>query len=109
MLLSMRYGPGFFPNMLGYSAAPSVVVELFSVAEAMLSSDGFRQFLRVRPDQGPRARQIDFPQQWTRPASQLQSLLHLYGVPAIGSLELLDRRDLAVKSLGDINRPEYRS
>src|SRR5882724_4938037 len=109
MLLLMRYGPGFFPNVFGYRAAPSVIVELFSVEEAVLPPDCFRQLLRVRPDQGLRAREIDLTEQWTRPARQFQALLHLDGVPAIGRLELLDGGDLAVKRLGDINRPEFRS
>src|SRR6266571_7741019 len=104
MLLSLRSGPGPFSNILRYRIAPPVIVELFSVTEAMLSPNGLRELLRVSTDQRIRAGQVDFPQQRTRPAGQIQALLNLYGITAISGLERLDRGDFALKCLRDINR-----
>src|SRR5256885_975537 len=101
MLLSLRSGLGPFPNVLGYRTAPPVIVELFSIAEAVLSPDGLRKFLHVSPNQCLRTGRIDITKQWTRPACQIQALLHLHGVTAIGGLELFDRRDFAMKPLCD--------
>src|SRR5215471_17935001 len=105
----MRCGPRSFPNVIGYRVAPSVIVELFSISEAMLAPDRLRQLLRVRADHGLRTRNIDFPQQRTRPACQFQALLHLHGVSAIGSSEFLEGGGLAVESLADIHWTELRS
>src|SRR6266542_4476536 len=108
MLLSVGYGLGFLPNILRYRTSPPVIVELFSVAEAMLSPDRLRKFLRVSPNQCLRGRQINFRQQRTWPACQFQALLHLHGVTAIGGIELLDRDDFAIELLRDVNRAELR-
>src|SRR2546426_7702692 len=94
--------------MLRYRTAPPVIVELFSVAKAMLAPDRLGKLLGVSPYQRIRRRRIDFPQQRTGPACQLQALLHLHGVTAIGGLELLDRGHLAIKSRRDVNRAELR-
>ncbi len=86
-----------------------MIIELFSIAEAVLSPDRLRKLLRVGPDQRLRARKIDFLQQRTGTACQLQALLHLHGVTVIGSLELLDCGDFAIKRLRDIDRAELRA
>src|SRR5262249_2931174 len=109
MLLSMRLGPGTLPNILGYRSTPAVIVELLSVAEAMLFPDGLRQLLRVSPNQCLRAGKIDFPQPRTRPACQIQPLLHLGGVTAIGGLELLDRGDFASEGPRDVHGTKLRA
>src|SRR5258708_21611062 len=102
-------GPCPFPNILGDRTAPTVIVELFAVAKAVLSPDSFRQLLGVSPDQRLRAGKIDFPQQRTRPACQIQALLHLGGVTAIGGLDLLDRGDFAMERLGDVDGAKLRA
>src|SRR5437899_9348302 len=94
--------------MLRYRTAPPVIVELFSVAKAMLSPDRLRKLFGVSPYQCLRRRRIDFRQQRTWPACQFKALLHLHGVTAIGGLELLDRGDFAIERLRDIDRTELR-
>src|SRR6266704_622143 len=86
MLLSMRSGPGPFQNVFRDRTAHPMIVELFSLVEAVRSPDSLRELLRVSTDQCLRAGQIDFPQQRTRPARQIQAMLHLGGVTAIGGL-----------------------
>src|SRR5262245_66650647 len=95
--------------MFRYRGAWTVIVELLTIAEAVLLPDRLCKFLSVDADQRSDGGTVDHRQQRRWLACEFQSLFDMRCITPIRRLELLERCNLNVEDLCDVNRTEFRT